>query len=121
MTKEKRKNHFGVKTHPVTDNEGLVTGVLITMANKNEIANLEDVLKTGTIDLPKGISLKVDKGYQSKKNAELLKKRNLKNQILRKAYKIKPFIYWERKFNKLIGRTRFMVEGTFGGIKRWLN
>jgi len=79
------------------------------------------VLETVTIDLPKGIPLKADKGYQSKKNAELLKKRNLKNHILRKAYKNKPLTRWERKFNKLIGKTRFKVERTFGGIKRWFN
>jgi IS5 family transposase len=105
----------------VTDNEGLVLGVLTTTASKNEISNLEDVLETVNIDLPKGIPLKADKGYQSKKNVELLKKRNLKNQILRKAYKNKPLTRWEKKFNKLIGKTRFKVERTFGGIKRWFN
>lgn len=57
----------------MTDNEGLVIRVLTTTASKNEIANLEDVLETVTIDLPKGIPLKADKGYQSKKNGELLK------------------------------------------------
>jgi IS5 family transposase len=36
------------------------------------------VLGTVVIDLPKGILLKADKGYQSKKNGELLKKRNQK-------------------------------------------
>ena len=119
--KKRGKYHFGFKKHHVTDNEGLVIGVLTTTASKNEIANLEDVLETVTIDLPKGIPLKADKGYQSKKNAELLKKRNLKNHILRKAYKNKPLTRWERKFNKLIGKTRFKVERTFGGIKRWFN
>jgi IS5 family transposase len=73
------------------------------------------------IDLPRDIPLKADKGYQSKKNAELLKKRNLKNHILKKAYKNKPLTRWEKKFNKLIGKTRFKVERTFGGIKRWFN
>ena len=119
--KKRGKYHFGFKKHHVTDNEGLVIGVLTTTASKNEIANLEDVLETVNIDLPKDIPLKADKGYQSKKNAGLLKKRNLKNHILRKAYKNKPLTRWERKFNKLIGKTRFKVERTFGGIKRWFN
>ncbi|AFU68588.1 transposase, ISPg1 family [Psychroflexus torquis ATCC 700755] len=116
--KKRGKYHFGFKKHHVTDNEGLVIGVLTTTASKNEIVNLEDVLETVNIDLPKDIPLKADKGYQSKKNAGLLKKRNLKNHILRKAYKNKPLTRWERKFNKLIGKTRFKVERTFGGIKR---
>jgi len=119
--KKRGKYHFGFKKHHVTDDEGLVLGVLTTTASKNEIANLEEVLETVNIDLPRDIPLKADKGYQSKKNAELLKKRNLKNHILRKAYKNKPLTRWEKKFNKLIGKTRFKVERTFGGIKRWFN
>ncbi len=113
------KYRFGYKKHHVTDNEGLVLGVLTTKASTNEIANLEAVLDTA--DLPKDIPLKADKGYQSKKNATILRKRDLKNHILKKAYKNKPLTHWEKKFNKLIGKTRFKVERTFGGIKRWFN
>lgn len=119
--KKRGKYHFGFKKHHVTDNQGLVLGVLTTTASRNEIANLEDVLETINLEIPKNIPLKADKGYQSKKNAELLKKRNLKNHILKKAYKNKPLTSWEKKFNKLIGQTRFKVERTFGGIKRWFN
>jgi len=117
--KKRGKYHFGYKKHHVTDNEGLVLGVLTTTASKNEISNLEDVLDTVTVDLPKDIPLKADKGYQSKKNRDLLKKRNLKNHILKKAVKNKPLTKWEKRFNKLIGQTRFKVERTFGGIKLW--
>ena len=113
------KYRFGYKKHHVTDNEGLVLGVLTTKASTNEIANLEDVLDTA--DLPEDIPLKADKGYQSKKNVTLLKKRKLKNHILKKAYKNKPLTHWEKKFNKLIGKTRFKVERTFGSIKRWFS
>ena len=83
--KKAGKYRFGYKKHHVTDNEGLVLGVLTTKASTNEIANLEEVLNTA--DLPKDIPLKADKGYQSKNNAEILEKRNLKNHILKKAYK----------------------------------
>ena len=94
-------------------------GVLTTKASTNEIANLDEVLETA--DLPKDIPLKGDKGYQSVKNEEILKNRNLKNHILKKAKKNKPLTNWELKFNKLIGKTRFKVERTFGGIKRWFS
>ena len=113
------KYRFGYKKHHITDNEGLVLGVVTTKASTNEVGNLEEVLNT--VDLPEDIPLKADKGYQSKKNAALLKKRKLKNQILKKAYKNKPLTHWEKKFNKLIGQTRFKVERTFGGIKRWFS
>lgn len=119
--KKRGKFHFGFKKHHLTDEEGLVLGVLTTTASKNEISNLEDVLDTCTLELPDDIPLKADKGYQSKKNAAILKKRKLKNHILKKAVKNKPLTKWEKKFNKLIGKTRFKVERTFGGIKRWFN
>lgn len=111
------KLRYGYKKHHVTDEEGLVLGVLTTKASVNEIANLEEVLDTA--DLPKHIPLKADKGYQSQKNNDLLKARKLKNHILKKAKKNKPLTYWEKQYNKLVGQTRFKVERTFGGIKRW--
>lgn len=111
------KFRYGYKKHHVTDEEGLVLGVVTTTASANEIANLEEVLDSA--DLPEGIPLKADKGYQSEKNSTLLKKKKLKNHILKKAKKNKPLTAWEQKFNKLVGKTRFKVERTFGGIKRW--
>ena len=117
--KKQGKYRYGYKKHHVTDNEGLVLGILTTKASTNEVGNLEEVLDTA--DLPQNIPLKADKGYQSKKNAALLKERKLKNHILKKAYKNKPLTHWEKKFNKLIGKTRFKVERTFGGIKRWFS
>jgi IS5 family transposase len=82
------KFRFGYKKHHVTDQEGLVLGVLTTKASTNEIANLEDVLDTA--DLPEGISLKADKGYQSMNNGKILEKRKLKNHMLKKAKKNQP-------------------------------
>jgi len=78
--KKRGKYHFGYKKHHVTDDQGLVLGVHTTTASKNEISNVDDVLDTVNIDLPEDIPLKGDKGYQSKKNAAILKKRKLKNQ-----------------------------------------
>ena len=94
-------------------------GVVTTPANVNEITNLEEVLET--IDLPTGIPLKADKGYQSAKNNKLLEKRGLKNHIMKKAKRNQPLTPWERQFNKLIGKTRFKVERSFVSINRWFN
>jgi IS5 family transposase len=109
--------HYGYKKHYVTDEEGLVLGVVTTKASTNEIGNLEEVLDAA--ELPENIPLKADKGYQSRKNTELLKKRRLKNHILKKAVRNRPLTHWEKRFNKLVGKVRFKVERTFGGIKRW--
>jgi IS5 family transposase len=110
---------FGYKKHTVTDEEGLILGILTTPANVNEISNLEDVLDTA--DLPEGIHLNADKGYASAKNEELLEARKIKSRILHRARKGKPLTEREKLRNKLIGKTRFKIERTFGSIKRWFN
>jgi IS5 family transposase len=69
--KKRGKYHFVFKKHHVTDDEGLVLGVFTSTASINEVANLEEVLKTVNVSLPKDISLKADKGYQPKKNMEV--------------------------------------------------
>lgn len=117
--KKRGKYHYGYKKHHVTDQEGLVIGVVTTKASLNEITNLEEVLDAA--DLPEGIPVKADKGYQSQKNQDLLNRKKLKNHILKKAKKNKPLTKWEKRFNKLIGKVRFKVERTFGGIKRWFS
>jgi len=117
--KKRGKLRYGYKKHYVTNDEGLVLGVATTKASTNEISNLDEVLDTA--DLPENIPLKADKGYQSKKNEEILKKRKLKNHILKKAKRNIKLSQWEKRFNKIVGKTRFKVERTFGSIKRWFN
>ncbi len=80
------------------------------------ISNLEEVLDRA--DLPEHIALKADKGYQSKKNADLLTSRKLKHHILKKAKKDQPLTHWEKVFHKMIGQTRYKAERTFGSIRR---
>lgn len=108
---------YGYKKHYVSDDQGLVLGVVTTKASLHEATNLKQVLNAAK--LPKGIPLKADKGYQSQKNEELLRKRNLKNHILKKATKNNPLTHWQKEFNKIVGKTRYKIERTFGSIKRW--
>lgn len=117
--KKAGKLRYGYKKHHLTDEEGMIMGVLTTPANVNEISNLEEVLDTA--DLPEGIAIKADKGYQSQKNVQILQRRQLKNHIMKKAKRNKPLTDWEKRFNKIIGKTRFKVERSFGSIKRWFN
>ncbi|TDG34766.1 IS5 family transposase [Pedobacter changchengzhani] len=117
--KKAGKLRYGYKKHIVTESEGLVIGVTTTAANVNEIANLEDVLED--IELPAGCYFYGDKGYKSAKNDELLKTKQLKNRILKKAKKGNPLKESEKRFNKLCGRIRFKVERTFGSTRIWFN
>mgnify|MGYP001797361876 CR=1 FL=1 len=117
--KKNGKYRYGYKKHYVTDEEGLVLGVVTTKASVNEMTNLDEVLDAA--DLPTGIALKGDKGYQSEKNNKALKRRKLKNHLLKKAKRNKPLTTREKKFNKMVGKIRFKVERTFGSINRWFN
>lgn len=117
--KKSGKLKYGYKKHVVSDNEGMVLGVVTTTAKVNEISNLEEVLKD--VELPKNIPFYADKGYASKKNRDLMKSKNLKDRILKRAVKGKPLSDREKLFNKIIGKTRYKIERVFGSIKRWFN
>ena len=40
---------------------------------------------------------------------------------MKKAKRNSPLTSWEKKFNKMIGQTRFKVERSFGSINRWFD
>ena len=108
---------YGYKKHYVTNQEGLVLGVLTTPANVHEISQLKAVPET--TKLTPGIGLQADKGYQSEKNRVLLKQQGLKDRILKKAIRRRGLSRWEPRFNKQIGQMRYKIERTFGSIKCW--
>ena len=60
-----------------------------------------------------------DKGYKSKSNDNILKNNGSKSRIMHKAYRNKPLTEWQKKYNKAISKTRWVVERTFGSLKRW--
>ena len=45
----------------------------------------------------------------------------IKNRLQYKATKSKSLTEWEKKFNKLISKKRWVIERTFGSIKKWFN
>ena len=90
---------YGFKKQAVTDEQGLVLGILTTAANVNEIANLEAVLDK--VELPANTPLYGDKGYQSEKKNLLIKKKKRRNRILKKAKKNNPLTELELNCNKL--------------------
>ncbi len=115
--KKRNKLRYGFKQHTATDENGLVLNVVTTAANESDISHLEDVLDNSK--LIKGASVKADKGYKSQKNDEMLKEKGYRNRILRKASKNRSLTPREIQFNKLVSRTRYRVERTFGSMRRW--
>jgi IS5 family transposase len=50
-----------------------------------------------------------DKAYDSKSNRELLKQKNIKSGLMFKAKKNKPLTHWQKLFNKLISKKRWVL------------
>lgn len=117
--KKGKKAMYGYKKHVLTDEEGLVLGVVTTAANVNEISNLEEVLEN--VDLAPQTKVYADKGYQSEKNQQLLSSKKLKSRIMHKSKRNKKISDREIAFNKACSKIRYKVERTFGSIKRWFN
>ena len=114
--KKRGRLHYGYKQHTATNEEGLVLALITTAANESDTKHVEDVLDK--IDTENYKSLKADKGYKSESNDKVVKEKKLKNHILHKAKRNKKLTKREIEFNKLISKTRYKVERTFGTIKK---
>jgi len=108
---------YGYKKHIATDDQGLVTAVVTTAANESDIVHLEDVIEKAGIK--KGSRVRADKGYSSSSNRKYLTSNGLKDGIMYKAVRNKSLTNHQVRFNKIVSKTRFKVERTFGGITRW--
>ncbi|XOD68225.1 MAG: transposase [Flavobacteriales bacterium Tduv] len=63
--------------------------------------------------------LYADKGYQVLANVFYFYSRGIKHRIQKKAHKNPTLSRIAVLFNKLVSKTRWVVERTFGSIKRW--
>lgn len=117
--KKAGKLRFGYKQHTATDEQGLILAIVTTSANQSDTKFLEDVLKK--VKPKAGTWVKADKGYKSADNDKVITKMRLKNHIMRKTPKNKSLTQRETLFNKLISKTRYKIERTFGSIQRWFN
>ena len=112
------KTVYGYKKQIAVEEDGLVLGVHTTTANEHDSKGLEPLLeKLDKTDTKKGVF--TDKGYKVPDNDKLLKEKGIKNRIQHKAYRNRPLTKWQKTFNKLISKQRYVVERTFGGMKRW--
>lgn len=111
------KSVYGYKKHMATDDNGMVLGVHTCPANEHDSRGLEPLVKK----VPKAQRKEVmaDKGYKSVANDEMLKENGSKPRIMHKGYRNRPLTKWQKKYNKSISKTRWVVERTFGSLKRW--
>lgn len=92
---------------------GFIQTIALESANISEVGYFEHFLKGLTQKEIYG-----DKGYTSQKNNLLLKDSGKKNRIMRKAKRDHALSFWEKKFNKLISKKRYIIEQAFGTLKR---
>lgn len=112
------KTYYGYKKHIAVNPDGMVLGVHTTTANEHDSKGLKPLIKKlSKQDTADGVY--TDKGYKVPDNDKLLKRKGIKNRIQQKAYRNRPLTRWQLKFNKLISKSRYVVERTFGGMKRW--
>jgi IS5 family transposase len=108
---------YGYKAHAAVDSEhGFIIGGHVTGANMSDTKELEAVVDECAI--PEGAKVDADKGYDSEANREMLSGKKLVDGIMRKARRGKPLSDEEKKANSNISRTRWIVERSFGTIKK---
>lgn len=111
------KSVFGYKQHTIVDDNGLVMAVETTAANQHDSKPMLDLLDKAAIK--PGTRVHTDKAYCSQKHREGLKARGIKNGIQDKAVKNKPLTRRQLQRNRLITKSRYVVERTFGSQARW--
>ena len=110
--KKGSKSTLGYKGFARTDEEGFVTKIHTTPANKGESPEFATM-----IDGAKAQRVLADKAYASKANRDMLRSRH-RDGIMRKAVRGRPLRASEKRFNTLISKRRFRVEQCFGTMKR---
>jgi len=111
------KLKYGYKKHIAVDKEGIIESVHTTTASEHDSKGLKGVMDKVPKQKKQGVF--TDKGYKVPKNDDYLKENDIKNRMQHKAYRNRPLTKWEIRFNTIISKHRWMVERTFGGMKRW--
>lgn len=115
--KKAGKTRYGYKKHIATDEEGLVLSVTTTSANVHDSQVFKSLIDQA--GLGKRCRVLADKAYKSKEHDQYLIDRKLKNGIHYKAVKGRKLTEREQEFNRLVSKTRYTVERTFGSKVRW--
>ncbi|GAD06985.1 Transposase DDE domain [Porphyromonas crevioricanis] len=110
---------YGYKKHVLTDEQGLVEALITTPANCADTVTSPDLIEKS--ELSSRVSMLADKGYCSKKNSESLARHGLKDGIMFKASRGKVLNERQKQLNRMISKTRCLIERTFGSIRRWFS
>lgn len=107
----KMKTTYGFKAHINVDEDGFVSQVITTAGNVHDSQCMEDLL-TGA-----EAAVYADSAYASSQHDQLLKDKNIKNGILKRAYRNRPLTKAEKQYNKQLSSIRSTLERVFGILK----
>ena len=108
---------FGYKRHTAVNQDGLVIAEETTPANGSDMKHLVAPLEKA--NLKQGTPVMADKGYDSAENRKALSRMKLKSHIMHKAQRNRTLTGRETAANKAISKVRYVVERTFGSMRRW--
>ena len=112
--KKGKKSYFGYRGYCVTDGkEGFIHHVHVRPANESETKQLPSLLAH-----VHGEELLTDKGFSSHENRQRVKEKGIKDRLSYKASRGHPLSFSKKLFNKIVAKRRFIVERTFGTLKR---
>ncbi|MDE2644477.1 MAG: IS5 family transposase [Bacteroidota bacterium] len=117
--KKRSKTIYGYKKHLATDEAGMILAVHTTPANEHDSKGLVPLIQK--VDPPHRQEVLADKGYKSKANDEYLAACGSRSRIMHKGYRNRPMTAVEAAQNREISRKRWVVERTFGSLKRWFD
>jgi len=117
--KKGNRSYLGYKQFIGTDVNGFILAGLMKPANVSEMKTFPELFER--LDLPYGSSLYGDKGYASNANRELLALNGIKDFIMHKKTRSTNLTAFQKKLNKSISKIRYVVEQSFGILKKHFN
>jgi len=109
----KQKTTYGFKAHINVDEDGFIKSQTLTTGSTHD-SNLFEQLLTGTEK-----AVYADSAYKSQKHDQLLKDKHIQNHILQRAYRNRPLSKAQKRHNRFASQVRYVVERTFGVLKRY--
>lgn len=111
--KKGSQSTLGYKGFGRCDEEGFIEKVHVTPANKSECPEFKK-MASGS----RAKRIMADKASASKANRAFLKEHGYRDGIMHKAVRGRPLRASQKKFNRMISKTRFRIEQCFGTQKR---
>ena len=108
----KQKTTYGYKAHLNVEEDGFISKAITTAGNLHDSQCFEPLL-TGNER-----AVYADSAYASEAHNTLTQQRNIKNGILKRAYRNTPLTAADKQHNQLLSAIRCTVERVFGVLKQ---